>query len=89
MTKGNKNILKLKSENLNKFWDLNKLRKLQNSENATRTYELMSNIAKEIIANNDIDESYNYYSFIKNVANGYVVTNKFGKKLYFKMGDEK
>ena len=87
MTKGNKNVLKSSSENLHKFWDLNKNKKYQKAENVVRTQEQMSMIAKEIIANNEIDEQYTYYELIKRYATGSTITNKFGRKLYFKLGE--
>lgn len=88
MTNGNKNTMKSESANLTKFWELNKNRKTQSKENQVRTWELMKNLAEEIIKNNEIETTNKYYEFIVNVANGDVVYNKFGKKLYFKLGDK-
>lgn len=83
-TNGVKNALNKEGSNLEKFWELNKLAKLQKPENKVRTQEQMISLAKKIIENNEINENDKFYDFVKKFSNAEVVYNNFGKKLYVK-----
>lgn len=87
-TKGTKNVLNKDLTNISKFWELNKLAKLQKNENKIRTQEQMIVVARKVIENNEIKSDNKYYDFIKNYANAEVVLNKFGKKLYVRLGGD-
>lgn len=67
-----------KNEN-EKFWKFYNQYKVSNKENKVRLAEWMS----DNIDINEIDKNNKYYSFIEKFLNGKVVTNSFGKKLYW------
>lgn len=89
MTKGTKNILEAKTTlHLTKFWELHKLAKKQNLENAIRTKEKMKAEAEQAFKNFEIDKDNKFLDYILGFVFGEVVENKFGKKLYFKLDTE-
>ena len=48
--------------------------------------EDLSILAHNAIVNNQINETDKYFNFLNGYKNGSVLTNQFGKKLYFKRG---
>lgn len=73
--------------NLNLFWD--EFKKIQHAKkygilpaNLVRKYENLQKIANEL---NDDERSSHPY--IMKIINGTTITNKFNKKLYFKLGE--
>lgn len=77
-------LQKFEGNELDKFWKFYKQYKSSNKENAVRLAMWMSdNIDWNEIAK-EIDEGNQYYNFIKKFLNGEVVTNKYGKYLFWK-----
>lgn len=58
MTKGNKNVLKSSSENLHKFWDLNKNKKYQAKHNI-KCYKCDADINDEIYCKDCLEGIHN------------------------------
>lgn len=86
MTNGVKKALNNNKNNyLDKFWDLNKMQKVQNQDNKVRTQEQMIEIAKNILDYELVKEDYKYYDYIYSYACGQVEYNRYGRKLYVKL----
>lgn len=71
---------KFNGTELEKFWKFYKQYKASKKDNAVRLAMWMA----DNIDINEIDKDNKYYDFIKKFLNGQVVTNSFGKYLYWK-----
>lgn len=86
-TNGVKNALKQNKKAIEIFWELNKLSKLQKTENKVRTQEQMILLAQDAIENNEINNDSKYYEYVLKYSKAQVVFNNNGKKLYVKLGE--
>lgn len=80
MKKYDLQLEKFEGSEIDKFWKFYKQYKNSSKENAVRLAMWMS----DNIDINEIDKNNKYYNFIKKFLNGNVVTNSYGKYLFWK-----
>lgn len=87
MKKLNSTIENLENGNLESFWQEWKNIKAAKAngmkpDSLVRRYEFLQEITNKLT-----DHELNSHPFILKVKNGYVETNSYGKKLYFKLAE--
>jgi len=83
LTTGVKNIINnSESTNIKKFWELNKISKVQNQDTKVRTNNIMISLANEIIKNEEIEITNKFYDFIKKYSKATIKFNNFNKPLW-------
>lgn len=88
LTDGVKNIVKSSEmTNEQKFWAINKLRKIQNKDVKVRSEAVMIEIANEIIENKEMSEDNKYYNLILSWRNAITVCNSYNKPIYTKFNN--
>lgn len=77
-------LRKFEGTEFDKFWKFYKQYKQSNKENAVRLAMWMSDNIDWNQITKEIGEDNQYYEFIKKFLHGKVITNSFGKYLFWK-----